>query len=220
MGPDPRPRCENGRCRSVSLDNVPAFVEARDVPVATPRWGTIPVDIAFGGVFYAQIDVDRLGLKITPDHARALAGAGMEIEAHLADQVAVRHPEIQSLTGIAYNGTKAAVARFTQNLARDHAPRKIRVNAVCLGEIHTPMLESAWRTPGARSPTSTGWSRSGGSASLRRSPRWWPFSPRTRRPSWAARSSGSPGHSQSPDARGGKEAAANAAFARPLPALA
>jgi len=42
---------------------------------------------------------------------------------------------------IAYNVTKAAVAAFTQNLARDYAPQKIRVNAVCPGEIHTPMLE-------------------------------------------------------------------------------
>lgn len=43
---------------------------------------------------------------------------------------------------IAYNTTKAAVAAFTQNLARDYAPDKIRVNAVAPGEVRTPMLES------------------------------------------------------------------------------
>lgn len=43
---------------------------------------------------------------------------------------------------IAYNVTKAAVASFTRNLARDYAPDKVRVNAVCPGEIHTPMLEA------------------------------------------------------------------------------
>lgn len=42
---------------------------------------------------------------------------------------------------IAYNTTKAAVAAFTQNLARDYAPQKVRVNAVCPGEVRTPMLE-------------------------------------------------------------------------------
>jgi 2-hydroxycyclohexanecarboxyl-CoA dehydrogenase len=41
---------------------------------------------------------------------------------------------------IAYNVTKAAVASFTQNLARDYAPQNIRVNAVCPGEVYTPMV--------------------------------------------------------------------------------
>lgn len=49
---------------------------------------------------------------------------------------------------IAYNVTKAAVASFTQNLARDYAPHKIRVNAVCPGEIHTPMLEANLKRSG------------------------------------------------------------------------
>lgn len=42
---------------------------------------------------------------------------------------------------LAYNVTKAAVVSFTKSLARDYAPDKVRVNAVCPGEIHTPMLE-------------------------------------------------------------------------------
>lgn len=49
---------------------------------------------------------------------------------------------------IAYNVTKAAVASFTQNLARDYAPHKVRVNGVCPGEIHTPMLEAGVKRSG------------------------------------------------------------------------
>lgn len=41
---------------------------------------------------------------------------------------------------LAYNVTKAAVVSFTKSLARDYAPDQVRVNAVCPGEIHTPML--------------------------------------------------------------------------------
>lgn len=49
---------------------------------------------------------------------------------------------------IAYNVTKAAVASFTQNLARDMAPHGVRVNAVCPGEIHTKMLEAGMKRSG------------------------------------------------------------------------
>lgn len=97
-----RARCENGRCVSVSLDNVPAFVHALDVPVATPKWGTITADIAFGGVFYAHVDASKVGLSIVPDQARALAEAGTEIKSLLREQVTVAHPEIPSLDEIAY----------------------------------------------------------------------------------------------------------------------
>ena len=43
---------------------------------------------------------------------------------------------------IAYNVTKAAVVAFTRSLARDHAHQGVRVNAVCPGEILTPMVEA------------------------------------------------------------------------------
>ncbi len=49
---------------------------------------------------------------------------------------------------IAYNVTKAAVVSFSKSLARDLACHQIRVNAVCPGEIHTPMLASGLEKAG------------------------------------------------------------------------
>ncbi len=43
---------------------------------------------------------------------------------------------------IAYNTSKAAIVALTQNLARDYARQGVRVNAVCPGEVRTPMLEA------------------------------------------------------------------------------
>jgi proline racemase len=95
-------QCAEGRCLSVSLDNVPAFVELLDHAVDTPRWGRIKADIAFGGVYYAIIDVAQTGLAIEPSQARALAEAGIELKDLLKRQVAVQHPSIESLNEIAY----------------------------------------------------------------------------------------------------------------------
>ncbi|MGQ3213551.1 MAG: proline racemase family protein [Shinella sp.] len=96
-----RARCEGGRCLSVSLDNVPNFAELLDHDIDTP-WGRITVDIAFGGVYYALVDVGQVGLAIAPDNARALAEAGIELKRVLADQVEVRHPTLTGVNEIAY----------------------------------------------------------------------------------------------------------------------
>ncbi|MFC3075929.1 proline racemase family protein [Shinella pollutisoli] len=94
--------CADGRCLSVSLDNVPSFAELLDHAIDTPHWGRITVDVAFGGVYYALVDVRQVGLAILPENARALAEAGMALKRLLADQVAVRHPTLPGVDEIAY----------------------------------------------------------------------------------------------------------------------
>ena len=97
-----RARCEHGRCVGVSLDNVPSFAELLDHEINTPAWGRIKVDIAFGGVYYALVDVGQVGLTIAPDNARKLAEAGIELKRLLADQVRVSHPTLPGVDEIAY----------------------------------------------------------------------------------------------------------------------
>ncbi|OWV81809.1 proline racemase [Rhizobium sp. R634] len=97
-----RATCRDGRCLSVSLDNVPSFAEVLDKQVETPKWGRIRIDIAFGGVYYALVDVDQLGLDIAPANARLLAEAGIELKSLLAGQVSVAHPVLSGVNEIAY----------------------------------------------------------------------------------------------------------------------
>ena len=97
-----RAACRDGRCLSVSLDNVPSFAEALDKEVETPKWGRIRIDVAFGGVYYALVDVDQLGLDIAPANARLLAEAGIELKSLLAGQVSVAHPVLSGVNEIAY----------------------------------------------------------------------------------------------------------------------
>jgi proline racemase len=97
-----RAACKNGRCLSVSLDNVPCFAEILDQNITTPHWGTIKVDIAFGGVFYALIDADQLGLTIAPRHARELAEAGVALRSIVNSQVKISHPDLAGIDDVAY----------------------------------------------------------------------------------------------------------------------
>jgi len=45
----------------------------------------------------------------------------------------------------AYSSTKGAISMFTKVVAIDHASDKIRVNAICPGDIDTPMTDIAWK---------------------------------------------------------------------------
>src|SRR5438094_2635826 len=48
--------CRNGRCESVELTNVPCFADRLAAPLEVEGIGTIAVDVAFGGMWYAIAD--------------------------------------------------------------------------------------------------------------------------------------------------------------------
>ncbi|MFO1033778.1 MAG: proline racemase family protein [Hyphomicrobiales bacterium] len=97
-----RAHCKDGRCLSVSLDNVPCFAEALDQKICSPKWGTVTADIAFGGVFYALVDASAINLAIEPRNARELAEAGIALKSLINAQVKVAHPELPGLDDVAY----------------------------------------------------------------------------------------------------------------------
>src|SRR5690349_7343764 len=59
--------CRNGRCESVELTNVPSFAERLDAPLDVEGIGTIDVDVAFGGMWYA-IAEDRKSTRLNSSH--------------------------------------------------------------------------------------------------------------------------------------------------------
>lgn len=95
-------QCADGRCNSVSLDMVPSFVEHLEATIETAEYGTIKADIAFGGVYYALVDVDQLGLTIAPENARQLASEGVRLRGLVNQQVKVQHPVLEALNEVAY----------------------------------------------------------------------------------------------------------------------
>lgn len=97
-----RAQCRDGQCVSVSLDNVPCFVEVLDFALQTESWGPIRTDIAFGGVYYAIVDVEQVDLTISPENARELMETGMALKSLLNQQIQVCHPTLPGLDEIAY----------------------------------------------------------------------------------------------------------------------
>ena len=94
--------CKDGKCVSVSLSMPASYVEVLDYELPNTEWGNLKADIAFGGVFYAIIDADSIGLKIDPASARDLVSAGMKLKSLLNENLSIEHPEFPDIKGIAY----------------------------------------------------------------------------------------------------------------------
>jgi proline racemase len=88
-----------GRARSVTLRNVPAFLAARDREVDVEGWGTIPYDMAFGGNFYAIVDAATAGVDVDPAQADRLIACGADIMAAIDAVDRPVHPADPRIAG-------------------------------------------------------------------------------------------------------------------------
>jgi proline racemase len=88
------------KVRAVTVANVPAFVVELDFSLVVPEIGTIPVDIVFGGQFFAQTDVRNCGLTLDAARGRDLARAGALIKLACQAQVQVAHPDSPGVSGV------------------------------------------------------------------------------------------------------------------------
>lgn len=77
---------------AVTVVNVPAFVVGLDVPLEVTGVGTIPVDIVFGGQFFAQVKASDCGVELRPENGRELARIGALVKLAAWEQTTVAHP--------------------------------------------------------------------------------------------------------------------------------
>lgn len=78
---------------SVTIQNVASYTHALDQQVDVDGFGTVSYDIAYGGNFYAIVDLDELGLRFGPDHKQELLQGGLSIMDAINAQNPVAHPE-------------------------------------------------------------------------------------------------------------------------------
>jgi trans-L-3-hydroxyproline dehydratase len=93
-------RCRDGKCTSVEFENVPCFALQLDAQIDVEGVGRITVDIAYGGMFFAIVDAQRLGFRVEPAEARELAELGEKIRSAARSQLEVVHPANPDIRGV------------------------------------------------------------------------------------------------------------------------
>ncbi len=83
----------DGHAESVTLTNVPAYLQLRDATVTVPGLGPVTLDLAWGGNFYAILPAEAVGLDVLPSYHDALVETGAMIMAAVHEQLTFAHPE-------------------------------------------------------------------------------------------------------------------------------
>ena len=117
------------RVHEVTFENVPSFAAALDVAIEVPGYGSLTVDVGYGGAFYALIDAVQLGIEMRTENAARLAAAGRAITdagraalragGAIAAALGVLHPEegdLSFLYGTIISGPPEDAAHHSRNL--------------------------------------------------------------------------------------------------------
>lgn len=112
-------RIHNGNVSSVYFHNVPSYVVALNEKVEVPGLGVIEYDLAFGGAFYAYVDVAQTGLACSPSHFRELIDKGMLIKRAVMQSRRIEHPfenDLNFLYGTIFIGPAEQQGAHSRNV--------------------------------------------------------------------------------------------------------
>lgn len=87
----------DGHADSVTLENVPSYSVRLDDIVDVPGYGPIEYSLAFGGNFYAMVDLDAVNLPFDRANQQEILTAGLAIMGAINATNPPKHPEIEGL---------------------------------------------------------------------------------------------------------------------------
>ncbi|MEX2509997.1 MAG: proline racemase family protein [Homoserinimonas sp.] len=87
----------DGHADSVTIENVPSYSVRLDDTVEVPGYGSVPYSLAFGGNFYAMVDLDDVALEFDRGSQQQILAAGLAIMDAINSTNPPKHPEIESL---------------------------------------------------------------------------------------------------------------------------
>ncbi len=112
----------DGHAESVTIRNVPSFSLALDQVVKVDRFGDVRYDLAYGGNFYAIVDLDDLGLPFERAAKQQLIEAGLAIMAAINEQGRPIYPGRPDINGChhVYLTAPGSTARHSRHAMAIH----------------------------------------------------------------------------------------------------
>ncbi|MFL5743134.1 MAG: proline racemase family protein, partial [Niastella sp.] len=93
---------EGKKVKSVKLTNVPAYLAAEGLTVTSPDLGELTIDVAYGGNFYAIVDVQPNFKGLEHYGADQLIAWARELRKRINAQYQFVHPENPTINGCSH----------------------------------------------------------------------------------------------------------------------
>lgn len=93
---------EYGKVKSVTLTNIPSYLAAADLKATCPVLGELTLDVAYGGNFYAIIDVQPAFPGLEYYTADQLISWGRSLREDINKRYTFVHPEHASINGCSH----------------------------------------------------------------------------------------------------------------------
>jgi 4-hydroxyproline epimerase len=90
------------KVNAVKLTNVPAYLDQTNLEVECPHLGTITIDVAYGGNFYAIVDVQKNFLGLEHYTADQLIAWSRILRKNINAKYTFQHPENETINGCSH----------------------------------------------------------------------------------------------------------------------
>ena len=88
---------KDGHAERVTIENVPSYVDRLDQVIEVAGYGSVPYSLAFGGNFYAMVNLDDVNLPFDRAHQDEILAAGLAIMNAINEVAPPKHPTIEGL---------------------------------------------------------------------------------------------------------------------------
>ncbi len=112
-------KIEDGIVVESTFENVPSYLHLNNQTVQVEGIGEVTFDIAFGGAYYAFVEAESVGLKMTPDYYNRLIDYGRRIKYAVMDNFEIKHPvepDLSFLYGTIFTGNPENPIHHSRNV--------------------------------------------------------------------------------------------------------
>ncbi|SFF54603.1 4-hydroxyproline epimerase [Thermoflexibacter ruber] len=93
---------EGKKVKSVKITNVPSYLAAEDIEAACPDLGKLKIDVAYGGNFYAIVEVQKNFSGLQNFKAEQLIAWSRALRKNINENYTFVHPENETIRGLSH----------------------------------------------------------------------------------------------------------------------